>query len=156
MCRNNCIKREVEPRSNVIPNFLLGKSNRVKWQHINGIRRGRRGRILTRNMNRNAALANSVPERIVSRESESRATTLVGSGNANFGTHAGQVTAARDSLGRDAAVSNVVVTKVDTIEVTVHNSDAAIPPPAVGFRGLQGSSAGQMPSSRVVATLFQA
>ncbi|KAL4222804.1 hypothetical protein ACF0H5_018844 [Mactra antiquata] len=51
MCNNNCIKRAVEPRSEVLPNFLAGSNGQEDG--INGIRRGRRGRILTRNNNRN-------------------------------------------------------------------------------------------------------
>ena len=47
MCRNYCIKPEIEPRSSVLPNFLYENGKPVEA----GFRRGRRGRIMTRNTN---------------------------------------------------------------------------------------------------------
>lgn len=47
MCRNNCRKKEFQQRSSVLPNFL---ADAIKTQEAS-IRRGRRGRLITRNSN---------------------------------------------------------------------------------------------------------
>lgn len=61
MCRNNCIKEEFEQRSSVLPNFLYesGKPADI------GVRRGRRGRIMTRNTNPGVDSGNQAGEIIV-------------------------------------------------------------------------------------------
>lgn len=156
MCRNNCIKREIEPRSNVIPNFLARGSNGVNGIEINGLRRGRRGRIITRNMNRNAPRFNDIRE--ISGTSES-----TGSGNA-FNQASGDITVSaprdvtvtRDSQGREVVVSDIIVTKVDTFDVTIDRNaplqTPPPPPPPVPQSNTQDT--GRMPSSRVVENLF--
>jgi hypothetical protein len=166
MCRNNCIKREIEPRSNVIPNFLAGGSYAVNGIEINGMRRGRRGRIITRNMNRNAPRVNDIREITGTAESAlngntfdqaSTDVTVSGAGNTNEFNQPRDVTVARDSQGREVVVSDVIVTKVDTFDVTIDRtgplptSPTPTPPP-LPISNTQDT--GRMPSSRVVANLF--
>lgn len=191
MCRNNCLKREIEPRSNIIPNFLAGNSDGANGVLIDGIRRGRRGRIITRNMNRNAPHLNNV--RQITGESQPLETIDTGSGNAastvvnqardtitsgsgsafnaasnrvitasgntdsSVSTQARDVTVTRDSQGREIIVSDVIVTKVDTLDLTLENQGEMRRPqiaPTYPPVDNSGSVAGQMPASRVVANLF--